>query len=69
MEEAIKNVLPFLSEETMVALQHLLTDLGVRTAEDIDLLTAEDLRPVLPVVECRRLIRAFQKGNVNSVHL
>ncbi|XP_061105560.1 olfactory receptor 52B2-like [Conger conger] len=50
------------SESVLELLQHL-GNLGVRSAEDFEVITEEDIKlDQLTVVDCRRLIRAFRKG-------
>lgn len=64
MEERIRSALPYLEEETFVQIEQHLAVLGVRESEDLELLNTSDFSPVLSVVDSRRLLLAFKKGNV-----
>lgn len=64
MEERISCALPYLEEEFIVQIQQHLAVLGMRTIEDIELINGNYLNPVLAVVDSRRRLRAFQRGNI-----
>lgn len=41
-------------------LQHL-SNMGVKTADDMEFINEDDLRHLLPTVDCRKLLHAFMR--------
>ena len=60
--QVVLDVLPDISEDTLIKLMAGLEELGVKKKEDIGLLSKENLQSLLKVQNCKRLVQAFQ-GN------
>uniref|UniRef100_A0A672J7H0 Uncharacterized protein n=1 Tax=Salarias fasciatus TaxID=181472 RepID=A0A672J7H0_SALFA len=61
MDAAIKSILPYLENETLeMILQHL-SEMGVRTADDMEFINEDELTHLLSPVDCRKLLRSFKR--------
>ncbi|XP_054913457.1 uncharacterized protein LOC129377493 [Poeciliopsis prolifica] len=63
IRDAIRAVLPGLSQEVLAALEDVLEKLGTTTADDFQYITEEDLLPVLKPIQARRLVAAWAQNN------
>ncbi len=66
VKELVKKTMPSLSSERLDALLARLEELGVTCVDDLIEVQAQDLERTLPIIQCRRLVRAFQAGKFLS---
>lgn len=62
VKELVKKAIPSLSSDKMDALMARLVELGVQCEDDLILVEAPDIQDTLPLIQCRRLVKAFQGG-------
>ncbi|KAI9522499.1 hypothetical protein NQZ68_035343 [Dissostichus eleginoides] len=60
VKELVKKAIPSLSSDKMDALMARLVELGVQCEDDMILVKAPDIQDTLPLIQCRRLVKAFQ---------
>ncbi|KAJ4922354.1 hypothetical protein JOQ06_025891 [Pogonophryne albipinna] len=60
VKELVKKAIPSLSSDKMDALMARLVELGVQCEDDLILVEAPDIQDTLPLIQCRRLVKAFQ---------
>ncbi|KAJ4934255.1 hypothetical protein JOQ06_007055 [Pogonophryne albipinna] len=60
VKELIKKAIPSLSSDKMDALMARLVELGVQCEDDLILVEAPGIQDTLPLIQCRRLVKAFQ---------
>ncbi|KAK1880821.1 Cyanogenic beta-glucosidase [Dissostichus eleginoides] len=60
VKELVKKAIPSLSSDKMDALMARLVELGVQCEDDMILVEAPDIQDTLPLIQCRRLVKAFQ---------
>ncbi|XP_071062964.1 uncharacterized protein [Pseudochaenichthys georgianus] len=60
VKELVKKAIPSLSSDKMDALMARLVELGVQCEDDLILVKAPDIQDTLPLIQCRRLVKAFQ---------
>ncbi|XP_032417636.1 uncharacterized protein LOC116722746 isoform X2 [Xiphophorus hellerii] len=63
IRDAIRAVLPGLSQEVLAALEDVLEKLGTTTTDDFQYITERDLLPVLKPIQARRLVAAWAQNN------
>ncbi|XP_054887876.1 uncharacterized protein LOC129361166 [Poeciliopsis prolifica] len=63
IRDAIRAVLPGLSQEVLAALEDVLEKLGTTTADDFQYITEGDKLPVLKPIQARRLVAAWAQNN------
>lgn len=61
MEATIKNALPHLDNESQESILQHLSNMGVRTTDDMEFINEANLRHLLPPVDCRKLLHAFMR--------
>ena len=62
VKELVKKAIPSLSSDKMDELMAKLAELGVLCADDLIHVEALDIKDTLPLIQCRRLIKAFTTG-------
>ncbi|MEQ2227552.1 hypothetical protein ILYODFUR_038772, partial [Ilyodon furcidens] len=62
IHDAIRAVLPGLSQEVLAALEDVLENLGTTTTDDLQYITEGDLLPVLKPIQARRLVAAWAQN-------
>lgn len=60
MEAVIRGVLPMLDDDQFNHLISELTRIGVKTDDDLQYLTSDDLKDFLSPEDCRKLIHFFK---------
>lgn len=60
MEAVIRGVLPMLDDDQLNHLISELTRIGVKTDDDLQYLTLDDLKDLLSPIDCRKLIHFFK---------
>ncbi|KAJ4942908.1 hypothetical protein JOQ06_005420 [Pogonophryne albipinna] len=60
VKELVKKAIPSLSSDKMDALMARLVELGVQCEDDLILVEAPDIQDTMPLIQCRRLVKAFQ---------
>ncbi|KAJ4922159.1 hypothetical protein JOQ06_021740, partial [Pogonophryne albipinna] len=60
VKELVKKAIPSLSSDKMDALMARLVELGLQCEDDLILVEAPDIQDTLPLIQCRRLVKAFQ---------
>lgn len=60
MEAVIRGVLPMLDDDQLNHLISELTRIGVKTDDDLQYLTSDDLKDFLSPIDCRKLIHFFK---------
>ncbi|MEQ2196225.1 hypothetical protein XENOCAPTIV_027283, partial [Xenoophorus captivus] len=63
IRDAIRAVLPGLSQDVLAALEDVLENLGTTTTDDLQYITEGDLLPVLKPIQARRLVAAWAQNN------
>ncbi|KAK2915632.1 hypothetical protein Q8A67_000006 [Cirrhinus molitorella] len=66
MEAVIRSVLPMLDNDQLNELISELTRIGVKTDDDLQYVTADDIKDFLSPIDCRKLIH-FLKNRGDSV--
>lgn len=59
-DDVIRKALPTLQESEFQNLIDHLAAIGVRTVGDTQFVTEEDVKEVLPLIACRRLVHYFK---------
>ncbi|MED6262978.1 hypothetical protein ATANTOWER_031647 [Ataeniobius toweri] len=63
IRDAIRAVLPGLSQDVLAALEDVLENLGTTTTDDLQYITEGDLLPVLKPIQARRLVAAWAQNS------
>ncbi|XP_047241096.1 uncharacterized protein LOC124880191 isoform X1 [Girardinichthys multiradiatus] len=73
IRDALRAVLPGLSQEVLTALEDVLENLSTTTTDDLQYITEGDLLPVLKPIQARRLVAAWaqnkQQCTASHLHL
>lgn len=70
VKDVVKKAMPSLSSDQMVTLMTRLEELGVLSVDDLTLVDAVDIKDILPLIQCKRFVRAiqeFQGGEISFV--
>ncbi len=62
MEAVIRSALPMLDNDRLNDLISELTRIGVKTDDDLQYVTSDDLKDFLSPTDCRKLINCFSKA-------
>lgn len=73
MEDIIRGTLPHLDSKTVESVVKDLSLMGVREIDDIMYIKEDDIRHLLSIVDCRKLLRRLNNSgkyfvNVNSIN-
>jgi len=62
VKDMVKKAIPSLSNDLMDSLMARLELVGVNCVDDLSFVKIEDVDGILPPIQCRRLIQAFNSG-------
>lgn len=73
MEDFIRGTLPHLDSKTLETIIGDLSSMGVREIDDLMYIKEDDIRHLLSIVDCRKILQRFNNRgkyfvNVNSVN-
>jgi hypothetical protein len=59
MEDIIRGTLPHIDDETLGRLVESLSAMGLREADDMMYIREDDIKDLLSIVDCRKLLHKF----------